>query len=514
MRFAHKRGARLIEPGADATIHSTMDKKTLSVLLLVVFIPSLLICLHPTTSESFQYDAVISQIAAHDGAAANALDASRTFEARRNHPPLLSYIIELNNRIFGNGPFGARIFSIVFGSLTCLVVAIAVAALLPPVPIRLPAAVTAGWLLCVLPVHLYVSRTSNWDAVYGFFATSSLLCMASYALHGSPHRLYAAALFGALAFLTCELGLSLLPAAGFVLLMDAGRMPRSRLAMRWAGIILFVGALFISLWPGGVLKLDLGKTLLYRWRDSAVAQRNAPWYVFYTELFRQSPAFTLCMVLGIVVTLLVPVVRTDLRTKFSSRVLVAALPFWIYAATVFVLSLKERLVYVHHIVDMFPPLVIAVCMELAARASVLGESSKRWALGIGAAAVALSAVAAFNPDPEVVGPQEHPGFLGVSEALRDYPGARVYCYDTVVLGFYLPHASIEGGPIRFWTPDDVARAKRGRYDFVVFDRAKLDQDYPHAEQLVRALAPEYRLKWVIEHRRTKEQVAWVLAPGP
>jgi 4-amino-4-deoxy-L-arabinose transferase-like glycosyltransferase len=493
---------------------STVGKKTLSVLLLVVFIPSLLIRLHPTTSESFQYDAVMSQIAARDGAVANALDTSRTFETRRNHPPLLAYIIELNNRIFGDGPLGARIFSIVFGSLTCLVVAIAVAALLPPVPIRLPAAITAGWLLCVLPVHLYVSRTSNWDAVYGFFATSSLVCMASYALHGQTQRLYAAALFGALAFLTCELGLSLLPAAGFVVLMDALRMRRSSAVLRWALIILFVGALFMLLWPAGFLKLDLGRTLLYRWRDSAGEPRNLPWYVFYTELFSQSPAFTLCMVLGIAVTLLVPVARTDLRTKFSSRVLVAALPFWIYTATALVLSLKERLVYVHHIVDMFPPLVIAVSMELAARANPRGESAKRWALGIGAAAVALSAVAAFNPDPEVVGPQEHPGFLGVSEALGDYPGARVYCYDTTVLGFYLPHASIEGGPTRFWTPDDVVRAKRGKYDFVVFDRAKLDKDYPNAEQLVDALAPEYHLKWVIEHRRTKEPVAWVLAPGP
>ena len=79
---------------------------------------------------------------------------------------------------------------------------------------------------------------------------------------------------------------------------------------------------------------------------------------------------------------------------------------------------------------------------------------------------------------------------------------------------YLPQAKIEGGPTRFWTPDDVARAKRGGYDFVVFDRAKLAQDYPSAEQLVTALAPEYHLKWVIKHRRTKEPIAWVLAPGP
>jgi 4-amino-4-deoxy-L-arabinose transferase-like glycosyltransferase len=491
-----------------------MDRKTLLVLFIVVFVPSLLIRLHPTTSESFQYDAVVSQIAARDGAVANALDTSHTFETRRNHPPLLSYIIELNNSVFGDGPFGARIFSIIFGSLACLAVSIAVVSLLPQVQIRVPAAIIAGWLLCVLPVHLYVSRTSNWDAVYGFFATASLICMASYVLNGSTSRLYAAALFGSLAFLTCELGLSLLPAAGFVFLMDTVRMSRARATLRWAGVILFVGVLFMLLWPGGLLKLDLGRALLYRFRDSALEPRNLPWYMFYTELFQQSPAFTLFMVLGIAITLVVPIARTDLRTRFSSRVLIAALPFWTYAAAVFVLSLKERLVYVHHIVDMFPPLVIAVCMELAARINERSASAKRWALGIGVAAVLLSAVAAFNPDPEVVGPQEHPGWLGVSEALKNYPGTRVYCYDTTVLGFYLPNASIESGGNRLWTLDDIANAKRGKYDFVVFDRAKLDKDYPRAEQLVSALAPEYHLKWVINHRRTKEPVAWVLAPTP
>ena len=490
------------------------DRKTLLVLLIVVFVPSLLIRLHPTTSESFQYDAVVSQIAARSGPVANALDTSGAFEARRNHPPLLSYIIEVNNHVFGDGPFGARIFSILFGSLACLAVSLAVASLLPQVQIRVPVAIIAGWLLCVLPVHLYVSRTSNWDAVYGFFATTSLLCMASYLLDGTISRLYAAALFGSLAFLTCELGLSLLPAAGVVFLMDTVRMPRSRAALRWAGVILFVGMLFMLLWPGGLLKLDLGRTLVYRWRDSAVEPRNLPWYMFYTELFQQSPAFTLFMVLGIAITLAVPIANADLRTKFSSRVQVASLPFWIYVAVTFVLSLKDRLVYVHHIVDMFPPLVIAVCMELAARVNERRVSAKRWALGIGVAAVALSAVAAFNPDPEVVGPQEHPGFLGVSEVLRDDPGARVYCYDKTVLGFYLPQAVIEGGPNRLWTPDDVTMAKRGKYDFVVFDRAKLDKDYPDAEKLIDALGPEYQLRHVIKHRRTEEPIAWILAPGP
>ncbi|HEX6789928.1 MAG TPA: glycosyltransferase family 39 protein, partial [Candidatus Krumholzibacteria bacterium] len=264
-----------------------MDRKTLLLLFLVVFVPSLLIRLHPTTSESFQYDAVISQMAAREGIVANAWDASGTYAMRRQHPPLLSYVIELNNRGFGDDPFRARIFSILFGSLTCLAVSIGIAALAPPSRIRLPAAVFGGWLVCLLPVHLYVSRTSNWDTVYGFFAVGSLVCMGRYLARESTRLLCAAALFATLAFLTCELGLFLLPAAGVLLLRDTTRLPAARVAARWAGMVLFMLVVIALLWPAGIFKLDLGRTLVFRWHDSWAAERNLPWYGFYTELFRQ-----------------------------------------------------------------------------------------------------------------------------------------------------------------------------------------------------------------------------------
>ena len=489
-----------------------MGRKTLLILILVTLVPSLLIRLHPTTSESFQYDAVVSQIAAGAGAVANAFDHGDTFVARRFHPPLLSYIIELNNRLCGDDAFRARIFSIVFGSLACLVVAIAIALLLPAGGMRVAAAIMGGWLLCVLPVHLYVSRTSNWDAVYGCFATASLLCLALYVSQATRIRLQAAAMFGALAFLTCELGLSLLPAFACVCLLDMRRMDRVRTIRRWSGVLLLVAVVFALLWPGGFLELDLGRTLVYRWWDSTTHVRNLPWYAFYTELLEQSPAFTLFVVAGIVITLVVPIRQPGARTLLASRLSAPALPFWIYAATVFLLSLRQRLVYVHHIVDMFPPLVVAVCMELTVRAQSLTRTGRRWALGIAAGVVALSTLAALNPDPGVVGPQEHPGFLGVRDALRDYPGAKIYCYDTVVLGYYLPGASIEGGTSRLWTADDVAHAKQMKYDFVVFDRTKLGAAYSSADSLVSALAPEYHLRWTITHRRTGAPVAWILSP--
>lgn len=485
------------------------NTKTLLVLAAVVFLPALAIRLHPTTSESFAYDAVVSQIGAAAGSVPNALDTSDAFALRRYHPPLISYVIDLNNRIFGSGPFGARVFSIVFGALACLVVSIGIAAIARPANGWLWWAILGGWLLCLLPVHLYVSRTSNWDAVYGFFAIGCLLFLGLYAAENSPVRLWTAAVLGALAFLTCELGIALVPAAVFVMAADARRLSRQDWLRRWAGAI---GVALITLalfWPGGFIKLNLLRMMLYRWRDSAVEARNAPWYVFYTELFQQSAAFTVFMIVGIAATLALVLKKREAR--LPDRTLLAVLPFWVYVATAFALSLKERLVYVHHIVDMFPPLITAVCVGFATWTASLRETQRRFVLGLGAVAVALSVVAALNPDPEVVGPQEHAGFLGVRDELRDQPGTRIYCHDTLVLGFYLPLAVIEGGKSRFWTAEDAAAAKAGNYDFVVVDRAKLNPEYPTPERVFDSLAPVYRVKSVITHRRTHEPVAWILS---
>lgn len=489
-----------------------MTWRTAFVLCVLVFLPSLLIRIHPTTSESFQYDAVISQLAAARGILANAWD-EEAFLLRRHHPPLLSYIIRWNNTIFGDDAFRARIFSMIFGSLTCLLVAVAIGMIACPLRGRWMGAVFGGWLVALLPVHLCVSRTSNWDAVYGFFAIGTLLSLSLYLMRRDASRFYAAGLFGSLAFLTSELALSLAPAFLFVFLADAKRAGLPRAARRGAGVLVFALFLLVLLWPAGILKLDLARTLLFRWRDSLGEERNAPWYMFYFTLFRQAPAFAVSMVLGSLATIPALFFRGPMRGSGAMPAdwLTATLPFWIYVVTVFALSLGQRLVYIHHIADLFPALVVAVCVGIVAGTAFLTGARRSLVVALGCATVLLSIAAAANPDPDVVGPQERPGFLGVRDVLRDYPGARVYCYDVTVLKFYLPRAHVEGGPARYWTPREIERVKRSGFAFVVFDRSALNDDYPTAKSVMDGFAPDYSVAWVIQHRRSGEPVAWVLA---
>ena len=89
------------------------------ILSALVLAPAFIIRVHPVTSESFAYDAIVSQAAAHRGFIANALDRSGMLYERRGHPPLLSYVILLNNRLFGSDEFGTRIFSMLDRKSVC-----------------------------------------------------------------------------------------------------------------------------------------------------------------------------------------------------------------------------------------------------------------------------------------------------------------------------------------------------------------------------------------------------------
>lgn len=498
------------------------------VLFLFIFVPSLFIRLYPVESESFQHDAIVSQLAAREGLSANAWDRGLVYQQRRYHPPLLSYIIIANNRIFGGGDFHARLYSIIAGALACFVVGLSIFRLTGertaiPVGRELTVlsdggisgwfgAVFGGFMLCLLPAHLYVSRTANWDAVYSFLSVGTIYTLSRYLLTSRPGTLVTAGLLGLLSFLTCEVGLTLVPVFLVVFLLDAGRGGRARISRRWGRMLLVVLVALVVLWPGGVFELNFFRTLYFRVYDSSVVERSRPWYGFYTTLFQQSPAYALTMAAGLaafVVIWLRSPSKVAGRGKSIHAYLVAMLPFLVYVLTAFALSLKQRLVFVHHIVDMFAPLTVVAVSAIIVLSRSLKPPARAPVTGLALTALLFSALAAAGDDPSVVGPQELPGTVALSAFLAHHPGARTYYYYSYAVDYYMPDNTVEDERGRFWTKTKISVLKAEGYDFIVSSWTMFDKNFPSIEALTAALAPEYELEKTIYHLRTGDPVVWI-----
>ena len=489
-----------------------MKARHIIALVVLVLAPSLSIRLYPVTSESFQHDAIVSQAAAADGVTANAWDHPETFENRRFHPPLLSYVILANNAVFGGGEYRTRFFSIIAGALACLAVALSTYFILGQGTLALVGAVFGGWMLCLLPVHLYVSRTANWDAIYSLFSVCTMLGLSVYLQAPKLRTLVWTGIFAALTLLTCELGLVMLPAFAAVFLVVLRKSTRRGAVWRdWTILFAVTLAAIAILWPAGVLKLDYLRTLRFRLYDSSALESNEPWYRFYTILFEQAPAYTIAMVAGIIAAIGLALRRVRGKQDVgheSKTVLFALLPFVLYAVMVVLLSTRQRLVYIHHIADLFPALTVVAVVSLVA--GLRRTPSKR----VAAAAIAVvtflgCAAAAFNPDPRVVGPQEHAGYLGIRDFLTGQPGAATYYHYDYAMHYYLPDADVRSGGGRWWTPEKLEGLKRGEFDFVVFDWSMFDERYPSIHEVAGALEPDYEVVHVVRHRRTGEAVAWI-----
>ena len=480
--------------------------------IVLVLVPAFLIRLHPVTSESFSNDAIMSQQAAARGFAANAMDSGETLSARRGHPPLLSYIISMNNRLFGSDAFRARLFSIIAGSICCLVVSLSVTTITSGLRSSLFGGLLGGWMIGLLPVHLYVSRSSNWDAVYSLLALCSLLFVSLYTTRRELRYLLAAGLFASLAFLTCEIGLLLFPVFVFALVRDFRVRPVPVVLREWLRLVLLVIAVVMVLWPAAVLKLHLYTTIRFRLLDSATTARNLPWYMFYVHLFRQSPGFAILSLLGISSFLFLPSMKRNMPGRGdggTGTVFDMLIPFAIYVGAAFVVSLRNTLVHVHHIADMLPPLAVFLSCACVVAAEPLMRAGRAVLRVICLVALALSLPAVLDDDPHTVGPQEHPGFLGVRDYLGNHPGARSYYFYHSLMPYYLAGEHLEGEPPRYWTPEKVARVKATPYDFVVSDWSMVSGNYPDIDALSRGLAPEYDLIHTVMHRRTGEPVAWI-----
>jgi 4-amino-4-deoxy-L-arabinose transferase-like glycosyltransferase len=409
------------------------------VLCALVLAPAFIMRVQPVTSESFAYDAIVSQAAARAGFTANALDRSGTLYERRGHPPLLSYVILMNNRLFGSDEFGARVFSMIAGALCCLAVSLSVLLILEGFGGRLAAALFGGLMLSFLPVHLYVSRTANWDAVYSLFVTCALLFLALHLSTPRLRNLCAAGVFACLALLTCELGSILAPAFIFALCIDLRKRPKKSVAKDWGLCAVASLALLLLLWPAAAFKLSLLKSILFRIRDNAGSAANLPWTSLYRQFAGQSPAFVLASVLGggVCASYLVAARSMSDETRSAlRRVRIMMLPFAIYVATVFIVNTLQRLVYVHHIADMMPPLAVLFSCAAGASARIARKPGRIAIVGACLLLLAFSIPSAANRDPEIVGPQEHPGFLGIRDFLLEKPNARTYYYYDALMKLY------------------------------------------------------------------------------
>jgi predicted membrane-bound dolichyl-phosphate-mannose-protein mannosyltransferase len=501
----------MIRPAASAETRKTI--LLAAALCALVLAPALVIRVHPTVSESFAHDAIVSQAVAQRGFVANALDRGDTLYERRGHPPLLSYVILLNNRVFGSDEFGARVFSIIAGALCCLAVSLSVLLILERFGGRLAAALFGGLMLALLPVHLYVSRTANWDAVYSLFVTCALLFLALHLSKPGLGRLVAAGTSATLALLTCELGVILVPSFVVALVIDLRR--RRRTAAREMGIAVIVSlALLVFLWPALILEASLARSILFRIRDNAANAPNLPWTSLYRELFEQSHAFALASAAGLAVFVLnlAAARKADAGTRAAlRRVNVMMLPFAVYVAAAFIVNTRQRLVYVHHIADMMPPLAVLFSCSAAALARLAPRPGRIAVAAACALLLALSIPPATSGDADVAGPQEHPGFLGVRDYLAERPGARTYYFYGSLMQWYSPGANIEGDPPRWWTPEKIARVKGAPFDLVVSDFSMFDDAYPDIGTLAKALEPEYRLARVVAHRRTGRPCAWIFS---
>ncbi len=470
-------------------------------LAFAVTVVALVVRMVPVTSESFHYDAIVSQMAAQDGVRANAWDHDSTYSDRRYHPPLVSYLIIANNRVFGDGLFRARIFAMLFGALACGLTTLAALRLVPGLRAGWVWASLGGLTLAFVPVHLYISRTANWDPVYSAMAMACLLACSAFVRTPGWLGAMIVATLAALAFLTCEIALALVPALLWVVAWDVGQRGLGALR-RWAVASLVGVGVVALLWPAGIIDGDIFRTLRFRWFDSATTPRNQPWMAFYSELFRQSPGMMSFAAVGTVGLVLA-------RWRKVKLPWAELFPYVVYAATAIILSTRQRLVFVHHVADLIPPLLVVGTVGWAAAMSRT-TTNTRLGTGIVGLGVGLTLLASLTAPAEIVGPQEHPGWFRLGEYFADKSGATVYTHYETQLRYYTDaDIVVNRSPDRLWETDNLQTAQASGADYIAVDRSQLGGEVSSLEELRQGLAPRYRLVFTADHRRSGESVAWV-----
>ena len=226
-------------------------------------------------------------------AAALAGDPSKAefFSVFRAHPLLVQFLISLVYR-FGVSELGGRAVVAALGTLTVTAL-YSLCLLMYSRRIALIASLT----LALLPYHILVSRQVLLDAALGFFLVTTMICLLKYSNSGKLTWAYAFGSSAALAVLSKEVGIIIIPV--IILFLKSRTMLRLRpLLAGTVGFLLTVAPFPLSLFLGG----GTGKaSFIVTWQLSRPA--NHTWLFYPVALFPYFDIVALLAVAGVVMAL-------------------------------------------------------------------------------------------------------------------------------------------------------------------------------------------------------------------
>ena len=261
--------------------------------------------------------------AARLGIVANALDMDGAFDLRHEHPPLLTHLMGIAIRLFGNREWAIRLAS--FSASVLLV------PLMGLLLFRLSGDERAGLLgsllLVTMPVHAVSARIGDHHALVVVFMLTAVVLFGRALEEGSGRALVLSGLSFGLLVATAEFGV-LVAGLCLVLLLviptrfvSVLRAPR-RLdgAVIWAGVA--ATAVPIVLWPASLFRKNLLDSLI-RYSSASIESRigasgvPAPRATVYLEQYAAIAPGYLVLFLGTLVLVVAFLVRRRLPTSLQ-----------------------------------------------------------------------------------------------------------------------------------------------------------------------------------------------------
>ncbi len=462
-----------------------------------VLVVALLLRVFPIESESLHWDSVSYVRASRQGFVANWVDQGHpglanfgkiwdfnldygksvirrgvdTLWLRHFHPPMLAYILRVQELLLGYGDFRVRLCSMVCGALNSALLVLALVSIRGHSRLAVAAGVGSGLLLAATPYHLFVSRTASYHALFPLVASLFLFGLAT-ALWTERNTWFTVSVaLLAVAFATFEWAILLLAVFGIALLAIrnpwVGISKDLRLSVSGQATKAAIGGLilFALLWPAGIIKADWLQALLHHTLYGRAHAPDRQWWQFYAMFYRSAPTLAILEALGFGYI----AVRAAVR-----RIRRGTLVWLLFGLAFAALTPFQRLLYAHYVAPLFPVAALFAGLLAHDAGKLLGRR-----LGVVAALLLVgiaSGTAVQKWDHPVADPQEVPGFSQAATFFRDHadPESSILSTAAPLLRFYLPEYDIRSIPYEDMPASTLARAQSHRYRFVLIYRNQLD----------------------------------------